>query len=470
MDTSNTYNVIVIGGGPAGQKAAIQAAKVGEKVLVVERAEVGGECVQRGTIPSKTLHASAVQLASMRNRGNSFLSDKIGTDTEVNSLMNRLSEVLKGHQQFIGDQLERNNIELSKGRARFVSERELEITHTDGSTRNVRADLIFIATGSRPRKPPEIPIDHEHILDSDSILSMIYLPKTLMVVGAGVIACEFATIFQALGVQVTLMDRRDTPMGFLDPEICQRFVRQFEAAGGVFLPESHPAEIKVDPLGMVVAKLDSGDVVRADKAFIALGRTASVASLNLEAAGVELTERGFIAVDENCQSSTTGIYAMGDVIGPPALATASMEQGRRAARHALGLQTANQSNLMPVGIYTLPEIACVGMTEAQAIDAGENPIVGRSHFAEIARGQINGEHEGMLKLVCDSTGRKLLGAHVIGGNATELIHLAQLAMVGELGVDVFIDNIFNFPTMAESYRVAALDIAGSRPVAVPLAG
>jgi NAD(P) transhydrogenase len=191
--------------------------------------------------------------------------------------------------------------------------------------------------------------------------------------------------------------------------------------------------------------------------------------MNLEAAGVELTERGFIAVDENCQTSAEGIYAMGDVIGPPALATASMEQGRRAARHGLGLEIADKSNFMPVGIYTLPEIASVGMTEAEAAAAGENPVIGRASFDEIARGQINGEHDGMLKLVCDSTGRKLLGAHVIGGNATELIHLAQLAMVGGLGVDVFIDNIFNFPTMAEGYRVAALDIADKRSASMKLA-
>ena len=470
MGEAKRYDVIVIGGGPAGQKSAIQAAKVGEKVLMVERAEVGGECVQRGTIPSKTLHESAVHYSNMRARGGGHPAGEQGAGTEVQSLMNRLSEVLHGHQDFIGDQLSRNGIELVKGRASFVSEHELEITHTDGSKETVCAELIFIATGSRPRKPPEIPVDHEHILDSDSILSMIYLPKSLMVVGAGVIACEFATIFQALGVQVTLMDRRDAPMGFLDPEIGERFVESFQAAGGVFLPGAHPDKISVDGLGGVVAELSNGETLHTAKALIALGRTASVKSLNLEAAGVELTERGFIAVDENCQTTGNGIYAMGDVIGPPALATASMEQGRRAARHALGLGTTGKANFMPVGIYTIPEIASVGMTEAEAIEAGERPVIGRASFAEIARGQINGEQDGMLKLVCDSTGRKLLGAHVIGGNATELIHLAQLAMVGELGVDVFIDNIFNFPTMAESYRVAAISVAGARPMVVPLAG
>lgn len=470
MVTSKEYDVIVIGGGPAGQKSAIQAAKVGEKVLIVERAEVGGECVHRGTIPSKTLHESATHIMSMRERGGTNLTEGEGDVTEVLTLMNRLTEVLHGHEEFIGDQLTRNGIELAKGRARFMSEREIEITHTDGSKETVQGGTIFIATGSRPRKPPEIPVDHEHILDSDSILSMIYLPKSLMVVGAGVIACEFATIFQALGVQVTLMDRRDTPMGFLDPEIGARFVEQFQAAGGTFLPGAHPDEISVDGLGNVTAELSNGETLRSSKALIALGRTASVASLNLDAAGVDLTERGFIAVDENCQTTSPGIYAIGDVIGPPALATASMEQGRRAARHALGLENRGQANFMPVGIYTIPEIASVGMTEAQAIEAGEQPVIGRASFAEIARGQINGQQDGMLKLVCDSTGRKLLGAHIIGGNAPELIHLAQLAMVGDLGVDVFIDNIFNFPTMAESYRVAALGIAGSRPAIIPLAG
>ncbi len=470
MDQVEQYDVIVIGAGPAGQKAAIQAAKVGERVLVVERGEIGGECVQRGTIPSKTLRESAVHLAGLRMRAGNLLATGIGPDMKVRSLMSRLNEVLSGHEEFMTNQMTRNGIDHQKGRARFLSEREIEITRTDRTKRTVRADLIFIATGSRPRKPPEIPIDHEHILDSDSILSMIYLPKSLMVVGAGVIACEFATIFQALGVQVTLMDRRDTPMGFLDPEISERFVKRFEAAGGTFLPESHPEKIHFDGVGTVLAELASGEVLEADKALVALGRTASIAGMNLESAGVTVSDRGFIVVDENCQTKSTGIYAMGDVIGPPALATASMEQGRRAARHALGLENAGLSEVMPVGIYTIPEIACVGMTEAQAKTAGENPIIGRARFDEIARGQINGDDDGMLKLVCDSSGRKLLGAHVIGGTATELVHLAQLAMVGELGVDVFIDNIFNFPTMAESYRVAALDVAGNRPVARHMAG
>ena len=466
---AESYDFLVIGGGPAGQKAAVQAAKVGERVLVVERGVVGGECVQRGTIPSKTLRESALHLSGLRARAVGIL-DELAADTPIKSLMRRLDDVLKGHQDFMSDQLERNGIDVIRGRAKFLSENEVEITKSDGSTRVARAETIIVATGSRPRKPDDIPVDHEHILDSDSILSLIYLPKSLTVMGAGVIACEFATIFQALGVEVTMIDRRSKPLGFLDPEIIGLFLARFKAMGGRFIPDAHTKRVEFDGMAAVEVELESGEVLKSEKALVALGRTASVNGLGLEAAGIELSDRGFIPVDEFCRSSVEHIYAIGDVVGPPALATASMEQGRRAARHALGLETQGRIDLIPVGVYTIPEIASVGLTEAQVVDKGEKPIIGRARFEEIARGQISGERDGLLKLVCDPSGRRLLGAHVIGAGATDLVHLAQLAMIGEMPIDTFVDNIFNFPTMAECYRVAALDVVGRRPKAVPLVG
>ncbi len=459
---SEHCDVLVIGGGPAGQKAAVQAAKAGRRVVLVERGDVGGECVYRGTIPSKTLRASAMCLADLRRRTGGLVGSEIGPDTKVRTLMGRLAQVLSGHRKYLGDQLRRNGVEVVRGRCRFESDHGVQITAPDGTLHHYTAELIFVATGSRPRNPPEIPVDHEHILDSDSILSLIYLPESLVVVGAGVIACEFATIFQSLGVQVTIMDRYPSPLGFLDPEIVARFVTTFEEMGGRFLGETKANRIFHDGLGSVIVERDQGPPLKADKLLIAQGRTATVAGMNCEAAGLQLTDRGFIAVDENCQTSASHIYAMGDVIGPPALATVSMEQGRRAARHALGLDLGEGRDILPVGIYTIPEIASVGQTETQVRESGQEPVVGRARFEEIARGQINADEDGMLKLVCDESGRRILGAHAIGGSACELIHLAQLAMIGELEVDAFIDNVFNFPTMAESYRTAALDIVAQR--------
>lgn len=469
-DAVQTFDVIVIGGGPAGQKAAIQAAKAGESVLLIERGNVGGECVFRGTIPSKTLRESALHLVGLKDRAQGLFDVHLGPDTKVKSLMRRLSEVLANHQRFISRQLERNGITTWRGRARFLSETELEVTRADATLARVVGRTIFIATGSRPRQPAEIPIDHEHILDSDSILSMIYLPKSLAVVGAGVIACEFASVFQALGVEVTLIDRRNTPLNFLDPELSDEFVNQFESAGGTFLPGIELGEVAFDGVGQVSLELGGRAPLAVDKVLVALGRTASLAGLSIENAGLELSDRGYVPVDENCCTRVSNIYAVGDVIGPPALATASMEQGRRAARHALGLPTREGLELVPVGVYTIPEIGSIGESEQDVRDRGHEPIVGRARFDEIARGQINGQGDGMLKLVCDESGRRVLGAQAIGASATELVHLAQLAILGELPVDVFVDNIFNFPTMAECYRVAALDVIGRRPRAVPLAG
>ena len=330
--------------------------------------------------------------------------------------------------------------------------------------------MIVVATGSRPRRPPDVPVDHERILDSDSILSMPYLPGSLTVLGAGVIASEFASIFQTLSVRVTMIDRGERPLPFLDAELTGRFVSHFERDGGRFVPCSRATRVACDPLGPVETTLDNGVVVRSEKVLVALGRSACIQGLDLDAAGVAVNERGFITVDEHCRTSTPSVYAVGDVIGPPALAASSMEQGRRAVRHALGLELGPPSETVPIGVYTIPEMASVGLSEADAVAREGAALVGRSRFAELARGQINGDCEGLLKLVADASGTRLLGAQIVGEGATELIHLAQLALLGQLDVDAFVDNIFNFPTLAEGYRVAALEIAGKRAASLRAAG
>jgi NAD(P) transhydrogenase len=457
------FDLIVVGAGPAGQKAAVQGAKAGQRVLVVDRdAAAGGECVRRGTIPSKTLRESAVSLASLRDRCGGVLDAEMPPDLKVEALMRRKRAVLASQERSIEDQLARNGIARWRGHARFLSASEVEVREPRGAARRVRARTIVIATGSRPRTPPEIPVDHEHVLDSDSILSLLYLPRSLTVLGSGVIASEFASIFGALGVEVTVVDRNPRPLGFLDPELTERFVAAFERHGGRFRGGCEVESVRWDGVASVVTRLATGEVLRSEKCLCALGRVANVELLGLAAAGLETTPRGLIEVDEHCRTAVPGIYAVGDVIGPPALAATAVEQGRRAVRHALGLEVAEGQDIVPTGIYTIPEMASVGLTEAQALERHGDVLVGRAPFAEFARGQIAGDTSGLLKLVAAPDGRRLLGAHIVGEGATELVHVAQMAMLGGVEIETLVDTIFNFPTLAEAYRVAALDVLARR--------
>ncbi|GIX48632.1 MAG: NAD(P)(+) transhydrogenase [Candidatus Tectimicrobiota bacterium] len=457
------FDVVVIGSGPAGQKAAIQGAKAGRRVVIIEQgSRVGGACVHYGTIPSKTLRETAVSLAGFRQRCAGFFDLRLHPEIAVATLTSRLRQVVQAHERFMHDQLQRNGVAQWHGRARFLSPTLLEVVAPDGTRRQVTGEVIVIATGSRPRTPPEIPVDHEHIFDSDSLLSMLYLPASLTVLGSGIIASEYASIFAALGVEVTMVDRAPRPLGFLDAELSERFVQSFTASGGRFLGGQRVTRVAWDGLAAVVTTLESGETLRSEKALCALGRVANVEGLNLAAAGLRLTERGFIAVDAYCRTAVPHIYAVGDVIGPPALASCAMEQGRRAVRHALGLELGEPPELIPVGIYTIPELASVGFSEQQARQRYGQVLVGRARFDELARGQIAGITDGLLKLVADAQGRRLLGVQIIGEGATELIHLGQMALLAGCEVDTFIDHIFNFPTLAEAYRVAALDIAKQR--------
>ena len=458
------FDVLVIGSGPAGQKAAIQAVKAGRRVAMVEQESgVGGMCVHWGTIPSKTLRESALQLSRLR-RSADLLNYQLKPDLEVAALMTRLDQVVQAHVSYMGRQLRRNGIRLYHGRARFLSDRLVEVLSVDGSTCALSAETIFIATGSRPRSPPEIPIDHENVLDSDSILSMLYLPRSMTVLGGGVIACEYASIFAHLGVAVTLIDRADRPLKFMDAELVGTFVKDFERNGGRYLGDRSLASVEWDGISKVTARLTSGETVDGDKMLVALGRAAAVEGLGLEAAGLKANARGLLEVDANCQTEARHIYAIGDVIGPPSLAATAMEQGRRAACHALGLEPGSTPEMIPIGIYTIPEMASVGLGEEEAAKRypGARVLVGRGRFDEVARGQISGIQDGLLKLIADPAGDKLLGVHIVGEGATELIHVGQMALLAGAGVNAFVENIFNFPTLAEAYRVAALDIFEAR--------
>lgn len=461
-DAIYDYDFIVIGSGPAGQKAAIQAAKAGQHVAIVELDSLfGGACVHKGTIPSKTLRENAQRINSMRQ--NARLVDfELNENLEVITLLARLDEVFKSHNEMLREQIERNHIERIHARARFVDDHTLSLIIIGGEAETVTAKNIIIATGSSPLLPDNIPADHEHVFDTDSILSMMYLPESLMVVGSGVTACEFATIFQALGVKVTMLDQTARPLPFLDVDMTDAFIKAFEAMGGQWIANEKVERVEWAD-GKVISKCRSGTVVRAEKLLYAAGRQANVNGLDLDKAGLSLDENGVIPVNAQLQTTVSHIYAAGDVIGPPSLASTSMEQGRRAVRNALGLATEASSQLTPSGIYSIPELSSVGMTEAEARAVYGDVLIGRASFAEVARGVISGNTAGMLKLITDKQGKKLLGVAVIGEGATELVHLGQVAMLTDADVDIFVDNTFNFPTLAEAYRIAALDILAQRP-------
>ena len=463
MSSNNHFDIFVIGSGPAGQKAAIQGAKAGKRVALVERQkQVGGACVHHGTIPSKTLRESALNMVRFQRTSNVF-DFRLRDDLTVPALIQRLDEVVQAHSTFMAAQLDRNQVTRIHARAKFISEHDIECTTPKRTTERYSADVIVIATGSRPRRPDNVPVDHEHILDSDSILSMTYLPKTLMVLGGGVIASEYASFFSILGVQVVMVDQSDRPVRFMDAEITDGFVKAFQATGGRYCGQQKIEDVKWDGLSKVMTRLGNGEVLESEKMLMALGRVANIEDLNLQAVGIEPTPRGVIPVDEFYRTILPHVYAAGDVIGPPSLASVSMEQGRRAVCHALAIDPGHPAEMVPMGIFTVPEMSSVGINEEEAVSRHGGALVGRARFQEIARGQISGMTDGLLKLVADPQGKKLLGIHIVGEGACELVHIGQMGLLAKVEIDSFVENIFNFPTMAETYRVAALDIVKQRP-------
>ncbi|MFT7561187.1 MAG: NAD(P) transhydrogenase [Flavobacteriales bacterium] len=458
------YDLIVIGSGPAGQKAAIQASKFGKRVALVEKTkEIGGSCVHRGTIPSKTLRENALRIKNMRAIAE-IANFKLNEDLQLSTLINRLEEVLAAHDSYMQKQLERNEISIIHGRAKFLSHKQIEVTFLGGAKKIIDADYFVISTGSYPRHPDNIPIDHEYLFDSDSILSTLYLPKSLTVLGGGVIASEYASIFQALGVKVTMIDKYPCPLGFLDSDLTDRFTHAFEKMGGTWIGNKTVKTAYWNNADAVVCECEDGTIVKSDKLLCAAGRLACVKELDIEKAGLKLSNRGLIDVDENLKTAVANIYAAGDVIGPPSLASASMEQGRRAAINAFGESSGAMQTLLPAGIYSIPELSSVGLSEAQAIKEYGEIVVGKANFDEVARGQISGIQDGLLKIICDAQGLKVLGIVIIGEGATELIHIGQMALLSNANVDIFVESIFNFPTLAEAYRVAALDVIGQRDI------
>jgi len=452
------FDLVVIGSGPAGQKAAIQAAKLGKRVAVIERhSAIGGASVNTGTLPSKTLKDAIYYLHGFKLRSFPNIAYSLKKNFTMNDLMARKDLVIKHELDVIINQLERNDVEIITGTASFLDSHTVQVTKQDGQTDRFIAPFIIIATGSRPRRNDMIPFNDKTICDSDSILSTDALPKTMTVVGGGVIGCEYASMFAAFGIKVTLCDTRNELLRFVDQEIVQALIYHMRANGVTMKIGEHLDRVEENQRGRVVATFKSGKTVVTDMLLYCMGRMANTNELNLGAIGLATDKLGQITVNAHYQTELPHIYAAGDVIGFPGLASTSMEQGRLAACHAFQVEQSALPKVIPYGIYTIPEISTVGKTEEELTQDNVPYEVGRAFYKEIARGQIVGDFEGLLKLIFHRDNMDLLGVHIIGEGATELVHIGQAVLTYKGKVDFFVHNVFNYPTLAECYRTAALD-------------
>jgi NAD(P) transhydrogenase len=448
---------VVIGCGPGGQKAAIGAAKLGHRVAVVERSdEVGGVCVNTGTIPSKTLREAVLYLTGLSQRELYGQSYRVKAEITIHDLLARTHHVVGREIQVVRDQLARNRVTLVRGHGRFVDAHTLAVADAAGEQR-ITSEYFVIATGTRPARPPRVEFDGRQILDSDDILTLGALPRSIVVVGAGVIGIEYASMFAALGTKVTVVEKRAHMLEFCDEEIVEALRFHLRDLSVTFRFGETVAAVEGHAAGTVTV-LESGKTIPADAVMYSAGRIGATDALGLDAMGIDADDRGRISVDDTFRTTVPHVYAVGDVIGFPALASTSMEQGRLAAYHAFGEPTTALSGVMPIGIYTIPEISYVGATEAELTDQQIAYEVGISRYRELARGQIVGDSHGVLKLlVCPST-RRLLGVHLFGTGATEIVHIGQAVMGCGGTVDYLLDAVFNYPTLAEAYKVAALDV------------
>ncbi|HET7771431.1 MAG TPA: Si-specific NAD(P)(+) transhydrogenase [Chloroflexota bacterium] len=459
---ADAYDLVVIGSGPAGEKGAAQVAYFGKRVALIERApEVGGAGVNTGTLPSKTLRETALYLSGARTRGLYGVEQKLDHEIRVDDLLYRLHHVVETQQRTVAANLERHKIDLIHGTARFVDANTVEVELSRGGTRRLTAPFFLVATGSRPHRPGDVPFDGERVHDSDSILSLHFVPKSLAVIGAGVIGSEYASIFATLGVRTTLIDARPELMPHLDVEISDRMRRTFAEKLGMELRLGAGVERYERRAESIVVHLQDGSAVESDALLFAGGRQGNTDGLGLEALGIEVNRRGQIAVNEHYQTAVPHIYAAGDVVGFPALAATSMEQARVGMSHAFELRYKERvSPVLPYGLYTVPEVGMVGETEHALKQKGIDCEIGVASYAGNTRGQIVGDVEGLVKLVFDPATQRLLGAHVIGESATELIHVASTCMTLGGTLDYFIQAVFNYPTLTDAYKYAAYDGLG----------
>jgi NAD(P) transhydrogenase len=471
MDDGFDYELLVIGSGPAGQKAAIQAAKLRRRVAIVEkRRAVGGVSVNTGTIPSKTIREAILYLTGLNQRGVYGQGYRLKDEVSIEDISLRTRQVVERERSVIRDQLLRNHVALLDGAARFVDEHTLAITDREGRERRVTAERIVIAVGSEPDHPADIQFNSRTILDSDDIvLRLEEIPNTLVVVGAGVIGIEFASMFAALGTRVTVVDARGELLDFCDHDVVEALRYHLRDLHVVFRFGERVTAVQETPLG-TLTRLASGKQIPADVVFYSAGRRGATDDLGLGRAGLEADERGRITVDDHYRTALPHVYAAGDVIGFPSLASTSAEQGRLAACDAFGLDAHSLSELLPIGIYSIPEISYVGRTERELTEEAVPYEEGIAHYRELARGQILGENHGLVKLLVSSADGKLLGVHAFGAGATEVVHIGQAVMGLGGTIEFLVDTVFNYPTLAEAYKVAALDAANKlRAVSMHLA-
>jgi len=452
------YDFIVIGSGPAGKRAAIQATKLGKSALLIEKdSMVGGVTVHTGTIPSKTLRETVLFLSGWRQRGIYGRSYKVKENITVDDLTQRLQSTITHEVEIIQHQLMRNNVEILQGHARFKNDHTVVVEDSEGTLTDYSADNFLICVGTRTRRPENIPFDGQSIIDSDEIIHLDQMPKKLLVVGGGVIGMEYATIYKALDIEVTILESNDYILGFVDKEIVEEFIHHLRDCNISLRLDEQINSIEKRDDGKVICRLKSGKSILVDTVLFAAGRQGVTDDLALENVGVITDKRGRITVNENYQTNVPHIYAAGDVIGFPSLASTSMEQGRAAACHAFDAEVHSQPELFPYGIYSVPEISMVGLTEKECNDRGISFEIGIARFRETARGQIIGLREGMLKMLFSVETHKLLGVHIVGEGATELVHIGQAVISLGGTLDYFVQTVFNYPTLAEAYKVAALD-------------
>ncbi|QEN87961.1 Si-specific NAD(P)(+) transhydrogenase [Labrys sp. KNU-23] len=452
------YDMLVIGSGPSGRRAAVQSAKLGKSVLVVEKGRrVGGVSVHTGTIPSKTLRETVLNLSGWRERGFYGRAYRVKQDIGATDLMVRLQKTLDHEVEVLEHQFSRNTVRTARGEARFLSPHEIEITTETGTRSTVTANYILIACGTQPFRPDYVPFNSDNVFDSDEIIELPRLPRSLTVIGAGVIGVEYATIFSALDVAVTLIEPRSSFLDFIDKELIEEFMHELRDRNVSLRLGSPVVSIERED-SRVVTKLGDGRKVASEMLMFAAGRVGNTDRLNLDAAGLKTDHRGRIGVNPaTLQTEVPHIYAAGDVIGFPSLASTSMEQGRVAACHAFGLEPPPPPEYFPYGIYSVPEISTTGLTEEEVRQKGIPYEVGIARLRETSRGHIMGLDSGIMKMIFSTKTRRLLGVHILGEGATELIHIGQAVLNLKGTIDYFIENTFNYPTLAEAYKIAGLD-------------
>ena len=461
----HSFDLIVIGSGPAGRRAAIQAAKFGREVLVVERGRrVGGVSVHTGTIPSKTLRETALNLSGWRERGFYGRSYRVKQDISAADLRARLHITLNHEIEVLEHQFARNKVTTLRGAARFLDPHTIEVIGEEEEVLTFTAKAFVLAVGTVPYRPDTMPFDGDRVFDSDSILELPELPRSMTVIGGGVIGIEYATIFSALDVRVSLVEPRDTLLDFVDRELVADFTYQLRDRGIALRLGRKVETVERHGDQDCTVTLEDGRSIRSETVLFAAGRVGATATLNLEACGLAYDSRGRLTVDPvTFQTSVPHIYAAGDVIGFPSLASTSMEQGRIAACHALDEEAYEPPKFFPYGIYAVPEISTVGLTEEEVIERDIPYECGIARFRETSRGHIMGIDTGMLKLIFSLKTRRLLGCHIVGEGATELVHIGQAVLNLKGTLEYFVENTFNYPTLAEAYKIAALDAWNRMP-------